>query len=291
MHDLLNKIKTQVPNMTAKQLRIAKCLEENINSLSFMNASQLAKKAEVSEASVTRFARLLGYESVARLLADMQTGIRDRASLTMERYSNIPAHSSVMAEVFALEKSIMDDTLDQVSPELFAECVDMLFTAKDVLVVSSPPSDCLCLYASHFLGLHRKRVHELRTFDAHSINIIQDLDPKFVTLAFGFPRYPSGTQQILDVVSRKSRRVIAVTDSLLSPLIPYAEKVLLTPQRFLSNLDPFAAVVALIHSLILGVYLKDQTAARERLLQYDALIKEPKLFDHQDVEIANLMRR
>jgi len=61
MKNILDQISSYYPKLTPSQKKVASYLHDNINEAFLLNSFQIAKKANVSEATVTRFISTLGY--------------------------------------------------------------------------------------------------------------------------------------------------------------------------------------------------------------------------------------
>lgn len=61
MESLLNQISTKYKNLQPRQRRLAEYLFHNLNEAILLNSTQIAAKADVSEATVIRFITGLGF--------------------------------------------------------------------------------------------------------------------------------------------------------------------------------------------------------------------------------------
>ena len=89
MSSLVTKIGKQVNQMTKSQKKVANYLLFNMDKLLFFTADELAKAANVSTATVVRFARELDFEGYT----DMQKAARLRFHDREEEPEDLPQSS------------------------------------------------------------------------------------------------------------------------------------------------------------------------------------------------------
>ena len=76
--DILQRIAEECPGYSKRQMAIAKYISENSEIVAYMTAQMLSEAANVSESSVVRFARQLGFEGYAQLRRALQQRIKER---------------------------------------------------------------------------------------------------------------------------------------------------------------------------------------------------------------------
>lgn len=106
MSSLVTKIGKQVNQMTKSQKKVANYLLFNMDKLLFFTADELAKAANVSTATVVRFARELDFEGYT----DMQKAARLRFHDREEEPEDLPQSSPEEdSSEYLLEKSFRQD--------------------------------------------------------------------------------------------------------------------------------------------------------------------------------------
>jgi len=74
-----------------------------------------------------------------------------------------------------------------------------------------------------------------------------------------------------------------------SPLAPLADLLLLTPMKFITFVDPLAAPMALVHALLIGLFLRDPERSRHQVQIFEDFWKENRLFLRKDMDIIGLL--
>jgi DNA-binding MurR/RpiR family transcriptional regulator len=286
---LLQKIASLAGSLSPKQLRLARYVTTHPLKAAFLTSTALAREAEVSESTVIRFAASLGYAGYPQFQATLQALFRDQIS-SLDQYAlDRDETEPLYRKVLALEASLLSATAEGLSEESFDRAVELLATARKVIVVGAHPNSSVAEYAAFFLGALRPDVQLVTDLNVQSYTTMQDLGYDSAVLAFSFPRYPAHANVMVEYLHAKGVPVIAVTDSELSPLAPLASVVLVARMQFITFIDPLASAMALVHSLLIGVFLRDPEHSRRQVKIFEEFWKENRLFLRKDIDIVGLL--
>lgn len=75
-------------------------------------------------------------------------------------------------------------------------------------------------------------------------------------IGISFPRYSNLTVDSVAFAKEKQCKIISVTDTLVSPITPYSDQVLVTPCESDSYMDSFTAPMAMIHAVLTAMSIK-----------------------------------
>ena len=84
-HDLRERLQSSMDNATKAEKAIASYMLTNLQSLPFETASSVAQKIKVSEVSIGRYCRAIGFRHFKDLKARLQADLGDRAWLIGDR--------------------------------------------------------------------------------------------------------------------------------------------------------------------------------------------------------------
>lgn len=79
---------------------------------------------------------------------------------------------------------------------------------------------------------------------------------KDVMIGISFPRYSSMSVEAMDFARSRGAHAIAITDSMVSPLVQSADSVLIARSDMASIVDSLVAPLSLINALIVATVLK-----------------------------------
>ncbi len=235
-----------------------------------MKAAALAKAAGVSEATVTRLAGALDLNGYPGLREALQS--HAKSYMALPKYVPTVDNDFLLAKVAGMERSIIDEMLLSITPELFELVVDKLFQARKVSVLGLHFNVMPASYGAYFLSALRPSVRLVKDVDVAAFTEARESDQRDVVLTICTARYPRGTLKLLPQFKERGATVIAITDSPVAPVAPLADICLVVPMKFLSYVDPFACIMMLLHALVNGVYLRDPDKARRWLKEYDAFM-------------------
>ncbi len=287
---LLEQIKNRSEKLSGKQAVIGKFIVDNLNDFSIlnMNLSSIARETGVSEATVTRFVYALGYRNFADFQLAVQEHIRELysgRSFPIEPGNGNAEH--LYSKVFSLEVRLMEETLGRIDPATFDACVDIIHGSRNLLLLGCSPNDYLVNYMHTFLGVYRDNLLPITSLSLAVQNTIISCDREsYGAIVFSYPRYPTSTQKIVEQLHRKRIPIVGLTDSELSPIMPFCKHAIITPHKYFIVTDPMASVMAVIHSFIYAVFKRDESRAKARLHRYETVAREMDTFVNSEFNFA-----
>ena len=264
---IIKQLKEAYPNLSPSLRRAAAYLINNHKDAAFLNASALSRAAGVSQAAITRLAYALGFKGYPELRDALQA--HAKSVLSLPKYVPREGDGFALREVAAMEKQIIDDMLESVSPRQFNRVVGLLCQARSISVVGTHYNAMPAAYAAFFLQAVRPAVQLFTSVGLDIYTRLQGLGRRDAVLAITTARYPKDTQKIVPLFKEQGVTIIAITDSQVSPVIPLADEVIIVPLRFLlSYIDPYAAIMVFIHALVAAVYNQDASKSEKQVKTY-----------------------
>ena len=239
MNDLISKIQTELPGFSKGQKQIARYILEHYDKAAFMTASRLGVTVGVSESTVVRFATELGYDGYPHLQRALQEMIRNKLTSVqrMEVSSDRLGGRDVLRTVLHADTDMIRQTLDEIDRDAFQGAVDAL---------------------ANFLGFYFNLLFDNVTLvHTNSVSEIFEqvlrVGPGDVLFGISFPRYSKRTLSAMQYARDRGAKVIALTDSQLSPLARVADHLLLARSDMASFVDSLVAPLSVINALIVAV--------------------------------------
>ncbi|MBQ4870657.1 MurR/RpiR family transcriptional regulator [Priestia megaterium] len=255
MENVYKHIAEQMPTMSKSNLRIAKYILENPNTVPFLTGDKLAKITGVSPATVVRFSTFLGYSGYPELQQYMQNSAQqqltttERLKISKEVYND---QNQSVYDIFLDDISNIRSTLDKLDIEVFKSAVESLVKAKRVYIVANRSATALGVFLQYYLQFLLEQVELIHSIENVSERIY-DLNEDDVVIGISFARYTKSTLKVLSYAKEKEATTVAITDNLLSPLIPYADIPLTASSQMPTFIDSFVAPLSLINALIISV--------------------------------------
>jgi len=255
MKDIYKYIAEQMPNMSKANVKIAKYILANPNTVPFLTADKLAKITEVSHATVVRFATFLGYKGYPELQQYMQNSAQqqltttERLKISKEVYND---EDQGVYDIFLDDISNIQSTFERLDMDMFKHAVDNLIQSKRVYIVANRSATALGVFLQYYLQFLLDEVELIHSIETVSERLY-DLNKNDVVIGISFARYTKSTIQVLEYGKEREATTIAITDNLLSPLIPYADIPLTASSQMPTFIDSFVAPLSLINALIISV--------------------------------------
>ncbi|MGE5541754.1 MAG: MurR/RpiR family transcriptional regulator, partial [Bacillota bacterium] len=133
----------------------------------------------------------------------------------------------------------------------FSSATDAICSADRLIIVGMRSSFAVAYYLSFMLGQFMANVRLVSSGTEDAFDQIVDIDSEDVFFAVSFPRYTRRTADMAGYAKRAGAKVISLTDTMASVLVPMSDIVLLAPN--LSPFYSFVAPMAIADALIVAV--------------------------------------
>lgn len=282
MNDLMNKIQGELPKFSKGQKQIAHFILEHYDKAAFMTASRLGATVGVSESTVVRFATELGYDGYPHLQRTLQEMIRNKLTSVqrMEVSSDRMGGRDVLQTVLHADMDMIRLTLDEIDREAFQGAVDALTGAKRIYILGIRSSSSLANFVGFYFNLLFENVTLIHTNSVSEIyEQILRIGPGDVLFGISFPRYSKRTISAMRYAGDRGARVIALTDSRLSPLARVADHVLLARSDMASFVDSLAAPLSVINALIVAVGISRREEIERTFNKLERIWEEYEVYE------------
>ena len=255
--DFRQRLESHLPGLTKSQQRIASYLLASYDEATFLSAADLAERLNVSEATVVRFAKAVGYDGFPDLRRCLQGLFRAKAtpaSRLQRKLSELAgSQGHVLTKVLDMEVQYLTEASHSIAPADFDRAVDTLLSGRRIFVFGSGPSGILADLAE--LRLRRLGILTIGMTDAgrHLLEKLQLLQAGDVVLATGFNYIRTDLVIVLDHARAMDCRSILLTDT-LGPALRHKVDVVLAARRGpVSTFHSLTVPMSILNALILGV--------------------------------------
>lgn len=258
MAEVYQKMAEKIPNMSKSQEKIAEYILSSPNSMPFLTVEKLAKLSGVSIATVTRFVTFLGYKGYPEFLKDTQESMQQQVTnierIKIESGKNSGEEKDIY-EIFEEDINNIKFTMEDLNLYEFKKAVDLLLNAKRIYIVARRSSSVLGIFLKYYLDLMFNNVNLIENIEQIPKQISEFSDED-VIIGISFEKYPRSVVEIFTHLKRNGAKTIAITDNMLSPLVPYSDVTLTAVSKSSTFIESFAAPLSLINVLI--VYIEKE---------------------------------
>ena len=288
MNDLITKIQSELPSFSKGQKQIARFILEHYDKAAFMTASRLGVTVGVSESTVVRFATELGYDGYPHLQRALQEMIRNKLTSVqrMEVAGDRMGGRDVLQTVLHADTDMIRVTLDEIDRDAFQGAVDALMGAKRIYILGVRSSSALASFLGFYFNLLFENVTLVHTNSVSEIfEQVFCIGPGDVLFGISFPRYSKRTLSAMKYARDRGARVIALTDSQLSPLARVADHVLLARSDMASFVDSLVAPLSVINALIVAVGMSRRDEIEQTFNKLERIWEEYDVYEKPEDDI------
>ena len=284
MTDILTYIQENMTSFSKGQKLIANYILQSYDKAAFMTASKLGKTVNVSESTVVRFAAELGYDGYPSMQKTLQEMIRNkltaiqRVEVSKERIGNQDVMTMVMQSDIEKIRMTLDET-DQIS---FNQAVAAIANAKRIYVLGVRSASVLANFISFYF---RFMFDNLVSVDTSSISEVFEqivhISADDVFIGLSFPRYSKRTIKAMQYAKDQGAKVVAITDSKVSPLTKIADVSLLAKSDMASFVDSLVAPLSLVNALIVAISREKAVHLESSLNRLESIWEEYDVYEKQ----------
>jgi DNA-binding MurR/RpiR family transcriptional regulator len=285
--DLMKIIQIKFPRLSKGQKLIAEYILKHYDKAAFMTASKLGVTVGVSESTVVRFANELGYSGYPKLQMGLQELIKTKLTSVqrIEISSDLITEENVLKSVLKADMENIRATLEKLNANTFDDIVKTIFKAKRIYIVGFRSSQALADFLSFYLSLVLDNVRQVLPGVSDIFEQLLKIGQDDLVIGIGFPRYSSRTVEALKFSKSKNAEVVAITDSLLSPLASYADYALITQSNMASFVDSLVAPLSVINALIVAVGIREKERISETFNNLEKIWEEFNVYTYRTKNI------
>lgn len=272
--------------LTKAQRKIAEYVIQNPERIGMCSSMEAAKAIGVSDASITRFARAIGYEGFADLKNDIYNSLAMQAtsgvnSLSLAERVDVNrakyGETASKADYMKVQQYILERTFRQNDDSKFDEAVSMLLHARHRYVIGF--RGCLgvasqCAWLLRFLVDH---VVSISDEGPGGVGSLQDIEEEDCVLFFSLTRFYKSDLRLMKLAKKRGAKICLIANSVLSPLAQMADILFLVETKHVGFFNSSASLNLLSEYLITRLAQRCLDDYRERASERDDLTEDLRL--------------
>jgi DNA-binding MurR/RpiR family transcriptional regulator len=223
---LRSRIANLVDTLSPKQKRIARFILDDPYFASFASANELGEKNHTTAATVVRFSQTLGYEGYSHLQDTLRSELPNYMTTIArlrKRMSEKNLHTSNTQQVFYTDIKNIERTAINISENKLNAALDAIIKAKRTLVIGAGLSYAPAAFLTHSLKVMGFNALAIQGEVLRSAVDISRIQPDDLMIAIDLWRYVRMTVNAVSLAKRTGSQVIAITDSIVSPVAQMAD--------------------------------------------------------------------
>lgn len=248
----------------SKQLKvIAKYVEQHRDHIGLEGVQQVAAQCQVQPSAVVRFAKHFGFSGFSEMQAMFRAGLtrqlapsrnyRTRIRDVIDSGSGSLSSVEIAREFLAGSQAGMHELDANLDEQAFKQAVDMLRETDCIWIAASRRSFPVAVYLDYALQHTDKRVGLMSGLGSMHLGQMRSVRPGDVMIAISFAPYAEETRAAVELAVERGARLIAITDSRMSPLTRVAEAALLVQDNSTFGFRALTSTMGLAQSLFIAL--------------------------------------
>ena len=279
--DVVSQIRENYDSFSKSHRKLADYILDNPGDVAFLSINELSQVTGISPATITRFAYKLefrGYNEFQRGLYEHQKQRAPfgqlksllRSETTEQQGGQDPLRGCIQSSMELLE------SLD--TPQVrgaFQRSLEILRSARTIYIAGHRSSYAAAYYLAFMLQQMYPNVRLVETTASNLPASLCDVGAEDCLMVISYARYTSVSYEIVSHFHREGCKIVAVTDSMTSPIALRSTEVLIAPNG--ESFSPVGAI-ALCNCFITSLGRLDAQRTLERMERQDKIALEHHIY-------------
>ena len=267
---LITRINSYYDNLSKSDQAISNYLIENMDTAARLSIQEFAKNTKVSTATISRFAKKIGFDSFQDLKLAIHSTEKFKSDNFFSELSPEDSYKDILAKNFTSNISSLNATLQLIESETLDKVMNILLSAKTCGFFGLGGSNAVALIAYHkFLRMPLQQM------------LASKLTEKDCAFVISHTGKNKDTLKIVDILKSNHVPVIAITSFANSALvkksdlalISIAEEISFRPEAVASTVSQ----ISLLDAIFLMYGMKAQDSIEDTLENIREVISQTRL--------------
>ena len=230
LEQLQQAISRNYDSLSKRLQQVARFLLEHPNTVALETVASLAEQCDVPPSTLVRFAAAFEYNGFSEMqnvfrnaLVEQTSNYSERVKLSKNSSSNRIDASYILEEFSSGNASSMNNMTHHFSLEMLNKAVDLLENAQNIYLIGLRRAYPISSYFAYSLRHLNKTTHLIDGGGGMLVEQASNIRKNDVIIATTFSPYAKETVNVSEYALKAGAKVIAITDSKISPLAALAE--------------------------------------------------------------------
>ncbi len=266
--------------LTKSEKQIADYLRKNQEESAFLSAGELAGRLDLSEATLVRFARSMGFDSYPAMRETLQENFRRRVTHSARlrsRLGELREAGDIFERLVASEIDYMTQSLESVNRDALHQAVSLMENRKRIFIFGVGPSVSLVELLKIRLERFGRQIVPLTTAGREFLEPLLSMTENDILFVICFFDVSPALRLVLDYAREAHCPVIMLTDTLGSTIGDKADVVLSAKRGPVSGFHSLVVPMTIINALLLAM-AGEEAGVMENLDKLDQLRERLKKY-------------
>lgn len=260
--ELRAEIVLRYESLSKRLKQIARHILDEPNDFALETLAVIASRCDVQPSTIVRFAKTFGFEGATQmqrlfrdglLSTNAALGYSERVRQLNETTSDASARpGDLLAEFVEGNILALQNLMHTVSPAEVEAAVDLISEAHTVHVAGFRRSFPVASYLVYSLLQAGKRTVFIDGVAGLAMAQTQAIGPQDLLIAVSYMPYADETVAIVEAACDRGAKVLAISDSLVSPVAKPADLILLTRESEIRKFRSLSASMCLAQALVIN---------------------------------------
>ena len=269
-------------DLTKSEKRIANFLRKNQEESAFLSAGEIASRLDLSEATLVRFARSLGFSSYPAMRTVLQDNFRRRVTHSARlrgRLNDLRDGGDIFERLTATEVDFLTQALDSIKREELNKAVEILHEHDRVFVFGLGPSVSLVDLLELRLRRFGREVVPLTSSGREFLEYLTMMGEKDLLFVICFFDQNPALKLVIDYANKVGATIIMLTDTLEAILGDKVDVILSAKRGPIGEFHSLVVPMTVINALLLSLASMEQEKSMTLLDKLDNLRDQLKAFN------------
>lgn len=248
--NVLEIINKNYSSFSRSNKKIAKYILKNYDLIPLRNLNELKEEIGVSEATISRFSKILGYKNFNSFQKDFEQFAKKNHLSFEEIKSNLQKENgNFLYSELSNSLETLNVLYSEELEEKLKEASKLLNSSRNIFILGSRTSKSSALFLFYMLREFSNNVFLLENSNDDISFKLNSSDENDILIAISYSNYTRLTYEILKYFKKQNSKVISITDSKISPLSKYSDIVL--EARNSSKTFTIISTIVVINALVL----------------------------------------
>ena len=261
--ELLARVSAEYEGLSKQLKVIARHIEQNRDHLAILGIQELAAACQVQPSAVVRFAKHFGLSGFTEMQRIFRDGLarqlaprRDyeaRIRKVIETGGGNLSSLQIANEFLGSGIANMQQMLRRLDAAAFKRAVELLAKAETIWLIGTRRSFSVAVYLDYALQHTDKRIMLISALGSMQLDQMRAVRKGDALIAISFTPYAEETVEVVQEAVRRGARLVAITDSRMSPLAREAHALLLVEDSPTLGFRSLSSTMGLAESLFIAL--------------------------------------
>ena len=256
---ILEIIDGKYDTLTKNQKKLADYVRNNLIEIAFMNIITLSQKSGVSTSTITRFVKVLGFNSFPEFQEAVQKIAKKEISPVKEFrfWVTETPKKDMLYDQIEEAKSALDNLYSEETYKTLEAACTAIKKAGNVYILGSRSTFSMAYFCYHFMKRVKENVILLENRNDDISLLLQYVTKNDFLIVIGYPKYTRFTIQIMHFFSDIGSKILSITDSQTSLLAQGADYLIVAKNKLKIY---FVTTITILNTLMVMISRMDPQA-------------------------------